>query len=438
MGENGSGKTTLMNWCIDWVTKKYGSLIRVGYIKQDISSVSKDQNSVLEHLIGQDTYRLDLLKQKAAIEKLLYSEESNEDVSDDDLDVEYESNLLTQIENDLRDHKSDTANKRAKEILKGLGFNCKTKISELSGGWIMRLQLAKLLYLKLDFILLDEPTNHLDVDAIEWLENYLLKLNSATLIIISHDRKFLDTVCERFLLIDSKTRKLVSLNNLEIETKIDPKKKSLFDFNDDIKYGYYEIQLHNIAFGYDSKSILFSDIDLCLDTKSKIGILGANGTGKSTLLKIITQELKPNTGVVKSNRKLRIFRLHQIVSVNDSTAIEFILNLDSKLKLQDARMFLGKAGLNGKLHSQKISTLSGGQKSRLMIAKILVLKPHILLLDEPTNHLDLEGTSILLEAIKIFNGGIVIVSHDRHFVYELCDIIYEIKDHKLGIRDRKL
>jgi len=437
IGPNGAGKTTLMNYIHDYIEKHHHNRIRIGYIKQNISGLIQKEESVLEHLIAQDCYRMELLNQKQHIEKLLYEDGENEDSeNNDDIDVEYYVEKLSEIEDELREIKAHSSQKRAQQILQGLGFDIHTQIKQLSGGWIMRLQLAKLLFLNLDLLLLDEPTNHLDLDAIEWLEEYLSNLDKkTTLIVISHDLTFLQRVCNRFLEINPKSKKLNLLKNFDLELSDElNKKKALFDFNDNIKYGYYNIQLHNVEFGYD-KEVLFSEIDLCIDTESKIGILGPNGIGKSTLLKVIMNKLKPIKGEVKVSRKLSLFHLKQIFNSKDTlnlTAIEFIQQIDSKMKMKDIRNVLGKSGLKGSLHTQKIVNLSGGQKTRLMIANILIKKPHILLLDEPTNHLDLEGIQIFIKSLKSFNGGFIIVSHNRYLIYELCEDIYELKNKRLN------
>ena len=421
IGENGCGKTTLLGWINQHLNKLGG--IRIGYIEQNISDIVKSEQTVSNYLVGQDIYRLDLLKQKSEIEKLLYASDDEND-EDDDFDIEYYSEKLNQIEDDLREIKSNSAINRAQSILKGLGFSLNQQIKELSGGWLMRLQLAKLLYLKPDVLLLDEPTNHLDISAIEWLENYLACLNKKqTLIVVSHDQHFLTQVCDNYIRIQN--QKLCQSSKLKFGD-FKTKTKNLFGYNDDIKYGCYNIQLHEVEFKYKNK-VIFDDVDLHIDPKSKIGIFGINGAGKSTLLKLIIGELKPLSGKIIKSRKLNVFRLEQIpITSSTLNSIGYLQKVNPKLKTQEIRQLLGKAGLKGNLHTQTLKNLSGGQLSRLMIAKILVRKPHILLLDEPTNHLDLEGINILINALKTFNGGIVIVSHNQHIIYSICNEIYEI------------
>ena len=165
-----------------------------------------------------------------------------------------------------------------------------------------------------------------------------------------------------------------------------------------------------------------------------VAIVGRPNVGKSTLLKLISGELKPKSGEIRVSRKLRLSRLQQIFNFEEEISpIEYIKKYKN-MKVQQIRAILGKSGLTGKVHTLKISSLSGGQKSRLMIAKILTEQPHVILLDEPSNHLDFEGVQVLIDALKNFNGGFIVVSHDRHFVYETCKVVYELKDCKLNNR----
>ncbi len=423
IGPNGCGKTTILKW----IKRKLSSTIRIGYIEQDIITL-KTNKTVLEYLISTDTYRKDLLNQKTVIEKLLYDDSDIIDNKLEELDsddIQRYSDQLRDIDEELRNIKSYSAENEAKKILIGLEFDLKALANELSGGWLMRLQLASLLYLNSDLILLDEPTNHLDFNTIQWLIEYL-NMKKISAVIISHDQYFLNQVCNRWITILDK--KIIQTKTLKFSDVIKPK-KSIFNFNDNIKYGYFKIELHNVGFGYETE--LFSDIDLCIDYKSKIGIVGANGSGKSTLLKLISGEIKPTTGEININRKLNIFRLSQIFEANSNlNSIEFLKKFTKKSKI---RNILGRSGLKGKQHTIKISDLSGGQKAKLMIAKIIAIKPSILLLDEPTNHLDLEGIHILILALKQFNGGIVVVSHNQYIINEVCNEIYELKNKKMNL-----
>jgi len=399
---------------------------------------------------------------------------------------------LDEIEAHLAEHK-------ASSILHGLGFDDEMKqraTRDFSGGWRMRISLARALFRQPRLLLLDEPTNHLDLNAVIWLENYLLKWKN-TLFVVSHDQDFLNSVCtdiyhlhqqnlahykgnydkfkhEFVQMVDGerkaydKQQKMIkSQNQQKRKTKSgqekakeaakfaarDSKKKNdkksdqkekpallarppkdytvNFEFPDSPRLDGIFLQIKEVSFGYPNKPLLFKNVTIGIDEQSKIALVGNNGTGKSTLLKLIIGKIDPISGEVTRNRKLVIgrFSQHFVDQLTmDKNPVEYLTSLFPTKNPQEIRSMLGRVGLPGANHLQPITSLSGGQKSRVVFAEICGRSPQLLLLDEPTNHLDLESIEALAEGLNNFEGAVLMVSHDSRLITEVCSDLWICKN----------
>lgn len=341
-----------------------------------------------------------------------------------------------------------------KKLLWGLGFKNSEfdePLIKFSGGYRTRVHLACGLYMNPDLLLLDEPTNHLDLDSVIWLRDYLSKWKKS-LMIVSHDVNFLDQICGTIMHMDSKKlnyysgnytaflkvreQKLIhnakmwkkmenqikqmrtqNANKKEIDELIlrnkdfTPQKSYKVNINFCNNYNLNDplINMTNMTFGYNGIN-LFENVNLCINNGDKIAIVGKNGIGKSTLLKLLAT-VTPN---VYHHPKLRIGYYHQHLTETfplEQTCVEYLYSI-KKLPTQEIRKILGSTGLEGTIHNHEIQKLSGGQKSRLAFASIMIQNPNVLLLDEPTNHLDLETITSLIKAINNFNGAVVFVTHN--------------------------
>ncbi|ADP10564.1 putative ABC transporter ATP-binding protein [Erwinia sp. Ejp617] len=382
-----------------------------------------------------------------------------------------------------------TIQSRAASLLDGLGFSqqqLQRPVSDFSGGWRMRLNLAQALICRSDLLLLDEPTNHLDLDAVIWLERWL-KSYSGTLILISHDRDFLDPVVDKILHIEQQSifEYTGNYSSFEIQraTKLS-QQQSMFEhqqqkvahlqsFIDRFKakatkakqaqsrikmlermeqiapahvdnpftFSFREpeslpnplLKMEKVSAGYGERKILNS-IKLNLVPGSRIGLLGRNGAGKSTLIKLLAGELAPLQGDIGLAKgiKLGYFAQHQLEFLRaDESPIQHLVRLAPKVLEQQLRDYLGGFGFQGDKVSEETRRFSGGEKARLVLALIVWQRPNLLLLDEPTNHLDLDMRQALTEALIDFEGALVVVSHDRHLLRSTTDELYLVHDGKV-------
>ena len=382
-----------------------------------------------------------------------------------------------------------TIESRAAELLAGLGFseqgqgNC---VSDFSGGWRMRLNLAQALLCPSDLLLLDEPTNHLDLDAVIWLEKWLRQYQG-TLILISHDRDFIDSVVDKIIHIEqnklheytgnyssferqraeklmqqqasyekqqkqighmhsyidrfrykaSKAKqaqsRIKALEKMENILPAHVDSQFSFSFREPDALPMPLLTLDKVSAGYDDKLIL-NEIKLNLVPGSRIGLLGRNGAGKSTLIKLLSHDLVPVSGKIEinPNAKVGYFAQHQLEFLRlDETPLDHLSRLAPDEKELPLRNFLGSFGFQGDKALEKVAPFSGGEKARLVLALLVWQKPNLLLLDEPTNHLDLDMRHALTMALQEFEGAMVVVSHDRHLLRTTTDDLYLVHDQKV-------
>lgn len=474
VGRNGLGKTTLLKM-ISKGNLMIPSHISILHVEQEVEG---DNTIALESVLECDEEREKLLREEKAISLQLSSSPSGDNML---------STRLSEIYQHLEAIEADKAPAKAAVILAGLGFTPrmqKMPTKEFSGGWRMRLALARALFSQPDLLLLDEPTNMLDMKAIIWLENYLQSWKS-TIFVVSHDRSFLNAVATDILHLHSgvidnyrgnyesfyKTReerlknqqkeyeaqkeyrdhiqvfidrfrynanraaqvqsKLKLLEKLPELKPIEKESKVTLKFTDCEHLQHTVLQLDEMDFYYSKDKPIFKDLNLNTQSDSRICIVGENGAGKTTLLKILLGELEPVKGWRKANRSLCIgyFSQHHVDQLDMSmTSIELMAERYPGKPTELYRNRMGAFGVSGELATRPVSSLSGGQKSRVAFALIDMLNPNFLILDEPTNHLDMESIEALGNAILKFQGGVVLVSHDERLIRMICKELWVVKD----------
>jgi ATP-binding cassette, subfamily F, member 3 len=401
-----------------------------------------------------------------------------------DRDREAQDQRLGDIQAKLAEMESDKAESRAASILAGLGFSPERQqfaTKTFSGGWRMRLSLARALFCEPDLLLLDEPSNMLDVPSITFLANYLQGYPS-TVLVVSHDRAFLNEIATDIIhqhserldyyrganfdsfyatreerrktakreyenqmaqrahlqaFIDkfrynaaksseaqSRIKKLERMPVLEApETEYSVK----FSFPDVEKLSPPIVQMSEVTFGYSKDAVLLRNVDLDVQLDSRIGIVGPNGAGKTTILKLLIGRLAPLSGLISSHARLRIgfFAQHHVDALDLTTsAVSFMSKTYPGRTDEEYRRTLGAFGITGTTGLQKMEQLSGGQKSRVAFACLALTNPHILVLDEPSNHLDIEAMDALADALRLFQGGVLMVSHDVTLLQMVCTSLW--------------
>lgn len=466
IGANGCGKSSLFAMLRSEIQPDSGELHvpaqwRIVSVAQETPA---SERSALDYVIDGDRHLRELQT------RLTRAEEAH--------DGEAIANLHSQ----LADAGAYDVEARAATILAGLGFANDTMhnpVSAFSGGWRMRLNLAQALLCPSDLLLLDEPTNHLDLDAVIWLEKWLIRYEG-TLLLISHDKAFLDSTVNEIIHIEQEQlfsysgnydsfekqrAERLRLQNIEyakqqekiahlesfinrfkakaskakqaqsrikqlekMETLMPAHSDSQFSFNfaPPPKLPNPLVSMENVEVGYGDTVILHK-LQLNLVPGSRIGLLGRNGAGKSTLIKLLASEKSPIRGTYETSAGLRIgyFAQHQLEYLRaDDTPLGHLQRLDNKATEQQLRDFLGGFGFRGDEALSKVAPMSGGEKARLVLALLVYQKPNLLLLDEPTNHLDLEMRYALSIALQGFEGAMVLVSHDRFLLNSVCDDFY--------------
>lgn len=471
IGRNGCGKSTLFAAIKGEIAPELGSLTVPRNFK--ISAVSQQTPSL-------DISSLDYVKQgdKDLTELLAQKEKAY---------AENNGEKIALIEDKLGIAGVWTIDSRAKILLHGLGFaedEMQKAVKEFSGGWRMRLNLAQALIYKSDVLLLDEPTNHLDLDTIIFLENYL-KSFEGTILCISHDRDFLDTFCSHILHFESNHLVMYTGNYSDYERlraeRIKNEKANrrreeaslahMQDFVERFRYkaskakqaqsmlkaidrlkltavtqeeSPYHIKfadpertvdiiadLKELDCGYSENDIILKKVNLMLIAGDRIGLLGRNGQGKSTLIKTLCSVLKPVHGTVTLGKGIKIgyFAQHELDQLSGQmSALDHLRAIDHNAKEKDLRTFLGSFSFSGDKATQKVEDMSGGEQARLALAIVAYQKPNLLLLDEPTNHLDLDMREALSLALSTYKGALILVSHDRHLLEAIADKLWLIDD----------
>lgn len=469
IGRNGCGKSTLFAAIKGEIAPELGSLTVPRNFK--ISAVSQQTPSL-------DISALDYVKQgdKDLTELLAQKEKAY---------AENNGEKIALIEDKLGIAGVWTIDSRAKILLHGLGFaedEMQKAVKEFSGGWRMRLNLAQALIYKSDVLLLDEPTNHLDLDTIIFLENYL-KSFEGTILCISHDRDFLDTFCSHILHFESNHLVMYTGNYSDYERlraeRIKNEKANrrreeaslahMQDFVERFRYkaskakqaqsmlkaidrlkltavtqeeSPYHIKfadpertvdiiadLKELDCGYSENDIILKKVNLMLIAGDRIGLLGRNGQGKSTLIKTLCSVLKPVHGTVTLGKGIKIgyFAQHELDQLSGQmSALDHLRAIDHNAKEKDLRTFLGSFSFSGDKVTQKVEDMSGGEQARLALAIVAYQKPNLLLLDEPTNHLDLDMREALSLALSTYKGALILVSHDRHLLEAIADKLWLI------------
>lgn len=380
-----------------------------------------------------------------------------------------------------------TAEKRAAEILFGLGFTKQMqakKTKDFSGGWRMRIALARALFMNPTILLLDEPTNHLDLEACVWLEEMLKKFDRI-LVVISHSQDFLNGVCTNIIHMQNKQLKFYTGNydqyvqtrseleenqmkqykweqeqianmkeyiarfghgSAKLARQAQSKEKTLakmerggltekvvrdrvlvFRFTDVGKLPPPVLQFVEVSFGYTPENLIYKNLDFGVDLDSRIALVGPNGAGKSTLLKLMTGELTPLDGMVRRHNHLKIAQFHQHLAEKldmDMPALAYMMKEYPGTEEEKMRSAIGRFGLSGKAQVMPMKNLSDGQRSRVIFAWLAYRQPQMLLLDEPTNHLDIETIDSLAEALSEWDGGLVLVSHDFRLINQVAKEIW--------------
>ncbi|MBO6989522.1 MAG: ABC-F family ATP-binding cassette domain-containing protein [Prochlorococcus marinus XMU1422] len=490
VGSNGAGKSTQFKILIGEEEQTSGTIIKEGNPK--IAHLKQEFDCNLNFSVRQELESSFKDIQIVAV-KLLEIENKMKS-----LDIKKNSDELEIFVNQLAKYQAKfealggyKMQSDVEKILPKLGFSTEDAdklVGNFSGGWQMKVALGKIILQKPDLLLLDEPTNHLDLETIFWLEEYLSSLKIAV-IIISHDRYFLDKLCKKIIFVDRGTsetyngnysffveqkslneesqNKAYQLQQKEIELQkryidrfrasatrssqaksrekqlkkiskieapISRSKSPVFNFPECPRSGKLVLNIKNLSHSFEDK-ILFLDINLKISSGEKIAILGPNGCGKSTLLKIIMKKLSPEIGEInlgKHNIITSYYEQNQAEALSlEERVIDLICNKSPEWSQKKVRTFLGGFGFQNETVFKYIKQLSGGEKARLALALMIINPSNFLLLDEPTNHLDLQSKENLELAIKNYKGSLLIISHDRYFISKVANRIIEIKDSKL-------
>lgn len=467
VGHNGCGKSSLFSFILGELIADTGEYLinpqlRIGHLSQQLPD---SDDAALDFVLAGDEEYLFLLKQLDNAEKLGL-----------DADVLTYHERLNQTAGYSKPAKAAT-------IMAGLGFKAEQQmrpVNSFSGGWRMRLSLARCLMNPADLLLLDEPTNHLDMEAIFWLEKWL-KQSPASIILISHDREFLDAFVSHILHIEQQKMTLYSGNysifeqtraqqlalqqmmyekqqqkighlmsfvtrfrakatkakqaqsrlnmiaKMEVVAQANVDSPFTFDFFPCPRASSPLINCDHVVTGYDASSPIIKKMNLVLNPGDRVALLGPNGEGKSTLIKTLTGSITPFSGKIHRATHLKIgyYAQHQLEELDfNLSPLETIQALSPEVREQTIRDYLGGFNFLGDMAVNPITNFSGGEKARLALAKLVWQKPNLLLLDEPTNHLDLDMRSAIEIALQSYEGALILISHDRHLLRSAVDNFY--------------
>lgn len=490
VGPNGAGKTTLLRILMGQETPDEGNVsfakdIRVGYLEQEFSL--DEHTSALEEVVNSATevQRLSaLIQQQEAMLSDMHAHDGKLPSEDQDALLQAYGENQNRFEQ-LGGYELEA---RAKQILGGLGFHADDydkRAHDFSGGWQMRISLAKLLLKHPDLLLLDEPTNHLDLESVRWLESFLASYSGCVLI-VSHDRAFMDACASHIASIENKRlmtytgnyssylkqrednlaqlsakreKQLQDIQHLEtfIERfrykptkakqvqerirRLESIKKDLvvlpqvtksvhFHFPAPERTGDMVVTTTHLSKSYADHTV-WNDTNISLYRGDKVALVGANGAGKSTLLKLICGKEQATSGTIDFGAHVEVsyYAQHQLDALNEShTVLQELIDANPLWTTTQLRALLGAFLFHGDDVEKKVGVLSGGERARLALSKMLVCPRPLLLLDEPTNHLDIDSVEILEEALKSFPGTIMIVTHDEHLVRSVATKVIEVKD----------
>ncbi len=477
IGPNGAGKSTLIRILLQKEEADSGKITRashlsIGYLAQDLPRLNG--RTVLTEVMRLDGRREELLETQRELEQALSDDPSDEAC------LERYGRILEEV--GLLDESRLEA--RAKQILSGIGFKERDfdrELKEFSGGWLMRVALARILLMDPDLLLLDEPTNHLDLESLLWLEGFLRRYRGA-LLMISHDRAFLNRLVDEVWDIDQ--RRLVSyrgnldayrvqkterlavleaqyegqqskiaeierfvtrfgakatkarqaqsrlkqLEKMELIELPEARSSIRFRFPAAPESGKEVVSLQDLGMNYGDRP-LFKGVNWTLQKGSRVAIVGVNGAGKTTLLKLLTGQATPSQGRVKLGHGVMVgyYAQLQAESLNlNRTIIQELEEVAPEMPVSQVRGIAGAFLFTGDQVEKKCGVLSGGEKARVALAKLLLSPSNFLILDEPTNHLDADSKDILLEALKSYSGTLCVVSHDREFISPLVDSVLEL------------
>ena len=464
VGSNGAGKTTLLKLISSELFPDAGSIRRtrqttIGMVEQEAPSGPR---TLLDYVLSSDTECSSLLSE---------------------IETATDPNRISAISQRLDEINAYAAPSRAATILAGLGFNDleqKRALSDLSGGWRMRVALASVLFLRSDLLLLDEPTNYLDLEGTLWLEGYL-RSYPHTVMLVSHDRDLLNNAVNSILHIESgqftlyrggydtfeETRLKQQIQQERLRQRQEAERKHIQSYVDRFRYKANKarqaqsrlkalarmrpiveaamdpslnfkfpkiktlkspiINLEQTAVGYGGEFPILSDLSLRIDANDRIALLGRNGNGKSTLAKLIAGRLEHSAGKIKRVTKLNIgfFSQHQIDELQaNETPLDHLRVLLPDLNETKLRSRLGTFGLTQNRAETAANQLSGGERARLVLALVTVKSPHLLILDEPTNHLDVNARQALAQALNDYSGAVLLISHDRHLIELTADQLW--------------
>jgi ATP-binding cassette subfamily F protein 3 len=479
IGRNGAGKSTLFHAIRGELPTETGTITipprwRVGSLAQEAPN---GPESLIEVVLKADLERDSLLQEA---------------------DTAHDPHRIAEIQTRLVDIDAHSAPARAAAILSGLGFSTADQArpcSEFSGGWRMRVALAATLFAAPDLLLLDEPTNYLDLEGTLWLEDHLANY-PRTVIVISHDRDLLDTSVDQILHLDrgkltlyrgtyssyEEQRATREMLDAKHARRQDAERKRLQAFVDrfkakaskarqaqsrvkmlekmkpiaalvrqdvrEISFPAPEkmlsppiIAVDNVSVGYDPKNPVLNRVTLRIDTDDRIALLGSNGNGKSTLVKLLANRLAPFSGTITRAEKISIayFAQHQLDELNeDASPYDHVRKLMPDAPETKVRGRTGAIGFSGKAGDTLVKSLSGGEKARLLLGLATFFGPNMIILDEPTNHLDIDSRAALAEAINEFPGAVIMVSHDRYLIEACADQLWVVADHTVTTYDGDL